>query len=49
MPHMTTTQQRLFGGFVNVLMGLAGLWTLMRDPVGRHWGDRLADTRVVNA
>ena len=35
--------------FVNVLMGLTGLYLLARDPAGRHWGDRLADTRVVSA
>jgi uncharacterized RDD family membrane protein YckC len=34
---------------VNLLMGLTGLYALFTDPAGRHWGDRLADTRVVNA
>ena len=31
----------------NLLMGLTGLYFLFSDPAGRHWGDRLADTRVV--
>ncbi len=34
---------------VNFLMGLTGLYYLFTDPAGRHWGDRLAETRVVNA
>ena len=32
---------------LNVVMGLLGLHHLIHDPAGRHWGDRLADTRVV--
>ena len=32
---------------VNIAMGLTGLHALMHDPEGRHWGDRLANTRVV--
>ena len=32
---------------VNVLMALTGLYALFNDPDGRHWGDRLAETRVV--
>ena len=34
---------------VNVVMGLTGLHYLVHDPSGRHWGDRLANTRVVAA
>ena len=34
---------------VNLLMGLTGVSYLFRDSRGRHWGDRLADTRVVRA
>ena len=32
---------------VDFVMGLTGLHYLMHDPQGRHWGDRLADTRVL--
>lgn len=32
---------------INLLMGLTGLYALFNEAVGRHWGDRLADTRVV--
>ena len=32
---------------VNLVMGFTGLHYLFHDPAGRHWGDRLADTRVV--
>jgi uncharacterized RDD family membrane protein YckC len=35
--------------FVNVLTGLTGLYYLTKDRAGQHWGDRLADTRVVKA
>ena len=34
---------------VNVVMGVTGLYYLSKDRAGRHWGDRLADTRVVKA
>lgn len=34
---------------VNVVMGLTGLHYLINDPKGRHWGDRLANTRVITA
>jgi len=34
---------------INVITGLTGLYYLFNDPAGRHWGDRLADTKVVNA
>ena len=34
---------------VNLVMGVSGLHFLFNDPAGRHWGDRLADTRVVKA
>ena len=34
---------------VNLVMALTGLHALTHDPAGRHWGDRLADTRVVHA
>ncbi len=34
---------------VNVVMGVTGLHYLLHDPHGRHWGDRLADTRVIRA
>jgi uncharacterized RDD family membrane protein YckC len=33
--------------FVNVATGLTGLYYLFHDPTGRHWGDRLANSRVV--
>ena len=32
---------------VNVVAALAGLYYLSSDRAGRHWGDRLADSRVV--
>lgn len=32
---------------LNLLMGLASLLIVTNDPRARHWGDRLADTRVV--
>ena len=32
---------------VNLVMGVTGLYLLFHDGGGRHWGDRLADTRVV--
>ena len=32
---------------IDLLMGATGLYYLFSDPAGRHWGDRLADTRVV--
>ena len=35
--------------FVNLAMGLTGLYALSHDRSGRHWGDRLADTRVLHA
>lgn len=35
--------------FVDILMGVTGLYHLFHDADGRHWGDRLADTRVVRA
>lgn len=34
---------------VNLVFAVLGLYTLFHDPNGRHWGDRLADTRVVAA
>lgn len=34
---------------VNLLAALTGLYYLSTDRAGRHWGDRLADTRVVKA
>lgn len=34
---------------IDLLMGATGLYELFRTPDGRHWGDRLADTRVVKA
>ena len=33
--------------FANVLMAGTGLYALSKDRAGRHWGDRLADTRVM--
>ena len=33
----------------NLLMACTGIYHLSRDRAGRHWGDRLADTRVVKA
>ena len=35
--------------FVNVAMGLTGCYYVVYDAAGRHWGDRLADTRVIIA
>lgn len=34
---------------MNLVMALTGLHALTHDPHGRHWGDRLANTRVVPA
>lgn len=34
---------------INVVMGLTGLYYLFTDSAGRHWGDRLADTKVIKA
>ncbi len=34
---------------MNLVMALTGLQALTHDPHGRHWGDRLANTRVVSA
>lgn len=34
---------------INVLMAITGLYYLSSDRSGRHWGDRLAETRVVKA
>ena len=34
---------------INLLMGFTGIYYLSKDKAGRHWGDRLADTRVVKA
>ena len=34
---------------VNCVTGVTGLYYLFNDAPGRHWGDRLADTRVVKA
>jgi len=34
---------------INLAMALTGLYYLTKDPHGRHWGDRLADTQVVAA
>ena len=34
---------------VNVVLGFTGLHDLVHDPRGRHWGDRLANTQVVQA
>ena len=34
---------------VNLAMAFFGLHTLAKDPGGQHWGDRLADTRVIRA
>lgn len=33
--------------FVNLLMAATGVYHLSKDRFGQHWGDRLADTRVV--
>ena len=32
---------------VNLAMAVAGLYYLSSDRAGRHWGDRLANSRVV--
>ena len=32
---------------MNILMALSGLYYLLTGRSGRHWGDRLAETRVV--
>ncbi len=34
---------------VNLVMALTGLYALVNDPAGHHWGDRLALTSVVDA
>ncbi|MBI2104913.1 MAG: RDD family protein [Candidatus Omnitrophica bacterium] len=34
---------------INLAMGLTGLYALSHERAGRHWGDRLADTRVLRA
>ena len=34
---------------VNLVMALTGLYYLSKDRGGQHWGDRLAETRVVAA
>ena len=34
---------------MNLLMGLSGLRAVFNRPDGRHWGDRLAETRVKRA
>ena len=33
--------------FVNLVMAATGVYHLSKDRFGQHWGDRLADTRVV--
>ena len=32
---------------MNLVMGVTGLYYVFNEPDGRHWGDRLAGTRVV--
>ena len=32
---------------INLVMALNGLYAIITHATGRHWGDRLADTRVV--
>ncbi len=32
---------------VNLAMGVTGIYHLSKDRAGCHWGDRLAETRVV--
>ena len=32
---------------INVVMGVVGVYHVFNEAAGRHWGDRLADTRVV--
>ena len=34
---------------INLFMGFTGLYYLSKGKAGRHWGDRLADTRVIKA
>lgn len=34
---------------VNIVFAIAGLITILRQADGRHWGDLIADTRVVPA
>ena len=34
---------------VNILIALNGLIHLAKNPPGRHWGDRLAETHVIRA
>jgi uncharacterized RDD family membrane protein YckC len=34
---------------LQVVVGFTGLYHLLHDPRGRHWGDRLAKTQVVGA
>lgn len=34
---------------VNIVFAIAGLTTILRQADGRHWGDLIADTRVVPA
>ncbi len=34
---------------VNLAMGATGVYYLSKDRAGCHWGDRLAETRVVKA
>ena len=34
---------------IDVVMAITGIYYLVKDPRGRHWGDRLADTEVVPA
>ena len=34
---------------INLVMGITGFYSLSHDTKRRHWGDRLADTMVVNA
>ena len=33
--------------FVDLIMAATGVYYLSKDRAGQHWGDRLADTRVV--
>ena len=33
--------------FVGIVMAIVAVHAQQHDPDGRHWGDRLADTRVV--
>ncbi len=34
---------------LDLVFAVTGLYALLHDPDGRHWGDRLAGTRVVPA